>query len=191
MSIKVLVKSLFAIWALAIATLSIISHPGSKDLLMSVKVTSSGFVMHSIAYFVGVLLCYFSFNKKEDRGPARRTAGRQRSEVGGQRTKRQKSEIRSQMSEVEKTEIRGRKSEVGSRKDRGLRSEVTFIWISGLLIFLFSMILEVVQFYLPYRTFNVYDVVGNGIGILSFVFIWVFFSHPSTIFRGYRSGGKS
>lgn len=115
MSIKVLVRSLFAIWALAIAILSIISHPGSKDLLMSVKLTSSGFVMHGIAYFVGILLCYFSFTKKN----------------------------------------------------------ISFVLWAGLLIFIYSVVLEVVQFYLPYRTFNVYDVVGNGVGILSFVFIWV------------------
>jgi hypothetical protein len=115
MSIKVLVRSLFAIWTTAVAALSILSHPGSKDLLMSVKLTSSGFVMHGIAYFAGILLCYFSFNKKD----------------------------------------------------------ISFVLWAGLLIFIYSVVLEVVQFYLPYRTFNVYDVVGNGVGILLFVFIWV------------------
>ena len=143
MSIRVLVRIMFVVWAMAVAALSVISHPGSKDLLMSVKLTSSGFVIHCIAYFMGIFLCYFAFEKRKDRD--------------------QMSDVRCQM------------------------SKVTFIWISGFLIFLFSMILEVVQFYLPYRTFNVYDVVGNGVGILSFVFIWVLFiSHPSTIFRGYR-----
>ena len=106
---------MFIFWALAVAALSVISHPGSKDLLVSVKVTSSGFVVHGIAYFVGVLLCCFSFNKKN----------------------------------------------------------ISFVLWTGLLIFFFGVVLEVVQFYLPYRTFNVYDVVGNGVGILSFVFIWM------------------
>jgi VanZ family protein len=46
------------------------------------------------------------------------------------------------------------------------------VW-AGLLIFLFSVVLEIVQFYLPYRTFNVYDVVANGVGILSFFIIWM------------------
>ena len=64
MSIRVLVRIMFVVWAMAVAALSVISHPGSKDLLMSVKLTSSGFVVHGIAYFVGVLLCCFSFNKK-------------------------------------------------------------------------------------------------------------------------------
>jgi len=50
---------------------------------------------------------------------------------------------------------------------------IFFVLWAGLLIFLYSMALEGVQFYLPYRTFNVYDVVANGVGILSFVFIWV------------------
>ncbi len=115
MSMKIPARIMFAVWALAVAILSIISHPGSKDLLMSVKLTSSGFVMHGIAYFVGILLCYFSFTKKN----------------------------------------------------------ISFVLWAGLLIFIYSVVLEVVQFYLPYRTFNVYDVVGNGVGILSFVFIWV------------------
>lgn len=117
MNIRVLVRLLFVVWALAVAVLSVISYPGSKDLLMSVKVTSSGFVVHGIAYFVGVLLCCFSFNKKN----------------------------------------------------------ISFVLWIGLLIFLFSMILEIAQFYLPYRTFNVYDVVGNCLGILLFFLFGCFF----------------
>ena len=42
-------------------------------------------------------------------------------------------------------------------------------------IILLGVFLEGVQFYLPYRTFNWNDVVANGIGILSFVVIWVLF----------------
>jgi len=67
MSIRVLIRSLFAIWAIAVAVLSVMSYPGSKDLLMAVKLTSSGFVVHGVAYFVGMWLCWFSFNKKEYR----------------------------------------------------------------------------------------------------------------------------
>jgi len=80
--------------------------------------------MHCIAYFVGVLLCYLAFEKKN----------------------------------------------------------ISFVLGVGLLIFLFGVVLEVVQFYLPCRTFNVYDVVGNGIGILFFVVTWMLFiSHPDGI----------
>ena len=66
--------------------------------------------------------------------------------------------------------LEGRRQE--KIEDGGHRSGVSFVLCSGLLIFLFGVVLEVVQFYLPCRTFNVYDVVGNLVGILSFVFIW-------------------
>lgn len=101
------------LWTMAVASLSVISYPGSKDLFMSVKLTSSGFVMHCIAYFAGMLLCYWAFDKKN----------------------------------------------------------VSFVLWAGLLIFLYSVVLEAVQVYLPYRTFNVYDVVANGVGVLGFVFV--------------------
>ena len=107
MNIRVLVRSLFAIWVMAVAALSVISYPGSKHFLMSIKLTRSGFVVHGAAYFLGISLCYFSFAKKN----------------------------------------------------------ISFVLLSGLLIFLYSAVLEVVQFYLPCRTFNVYDIAANGIGI--------------------------
>jgi len=50
---------------------------------------------------------------------------------------------------------------------------ISFVVWAGLLIFLYSVILEVVQFYLPYRTFNVYDVVANGAGMVIFVIVWM------------------
>jgi VanZ family protein len=108
---------MFIFWALAVAVLSVISYPGSKDLLMSVKLTSSGFVIHCIAYFVGIFLCYFAFDKKN----------------------------------------------------------ISFVLWSGLSIFFFSVVLEGVQFYLPSRTFNWYDVVANGVGVVFFVVVWMFF----------------
>jgi len=120
MSVKILLRVMFVLWAMAVVVLSVISYPGSKDLLMSVKLTSSGFVVHGIAYFVGVLLCYWSFDKKN----------------------------------------------------------ISFVLWTGLLIFLFGVVLEVVQLYLPCRTFNVYDVVGNGVGIGIFClisFAWTYY----------------
>ena len=100
---------MFTVWVFAITALSVFSW-SNNNILTSIKLTSSGFVMHCIAYFVGVTLCCFSFDKKN----------------------------------------------------------ISFVLWTGLLIFLFSVVLEVVQFYLPYRTFNIYDVVGNGIGVLLF-----------------------
>ena len=116
-------RVLFVLWVVAVAVLSVISYPVSNDLLVSVKVTSSGFVMHGIAYFVGIFLCYFAFDKKN----------------------------------------------------------ISFVLWAGLLIFLYGVVLEGIQFYLPYRTFNVYDVAANGVGVVSFVLIWTFFlSHRRT-----------
>jgi len=122
MSAKILFRAIFIFWAMAVAGLSVISYPGSKDLLMAFKLTRSGFVVHGIAYFLGISLCYFSFNKKN----------------------------------------------------------ISFVFRAGLLVFLFGVVLEVIQFYLPYRTFNVYDIVGNGIGILLFGVLIFFFSHRPT-----------
>lgn len=115
MSIRVLIKIIFVIWAMTVTALSLISYPGGNDLLMSVKLTSSGFVMHGIAYFIGILLCCRAFDKKN----------------------------------------------------------VSFVLWAGLLLFLYSVVLEIVQLYLPIRTFNVYDVVANGVGVLLFVVGWV------------------
>jgi len=103
------------LWVMSVTTLSVLSYSGSNDLLISVKVTSSGFVVHSVAYFLGMSLCCFSFTK----------------------------------------------------------NNISFVVWTGFLIFLYSMVLEVVQFYLPYRTFNWWDIAANGVGILSFVVVWV------------------
>ena len=48
-------------------------------------------------------------------------------------------------------------------------------WLYLVGIVLVGVLLETVQYVMPSRTFNVYDVVGNCLGILSFVFIWVLF----------------
>ena len=112
------------LWTMAVASLSVISYPGSKDLFMSVKLTSSGFVIHCVAYFTGMSLCYWAFDKKN----------------------------------------------------------VSFVLRAGLLFFFYSVVLEAVQFYLPTRKFNVYDVAANGVGIILFVVIWVMvFRRPGAV----------
>jgi len=45
--------------------------------------------------------------------------------------------------------------------------------LSGLLIFLYSVALEIVQFLLPYRTFNIKDITANAYGVFIFDFIWI------------------
>ena len=44
-------------------------------------------------------------------------------------------------------------------------------WLYLMGIVLIGVLFEAVQYVMPTRTFNVYDVVGDGVGILSFVFI--------------------
>ncbi|MEA3432005.1 MAG: VanZ family protein [candidate division WOR-3 bacterium] len=163
MGVKILLRAMFIFWALAVAALSIISHPGSKDLLMAVKVTSSGFVVHGIAYFVGMWLCFLAFEKK----------------ISGDRMTEQGDLSQGMIAFGKDDSLRegwmdgkcGMITAGMDGKNKGRRSGVTFIWMSGLLIFLFSVVLEVVQFYLPYRTFNWCDVVGNCLGVAFFVVI--------------------
>ena len=40
---------------------------------------------------------------------------------------------------------------------------------------MFSVALEIVQFYLPYRTFNPVDIAANGFGIGFFIICWMVF----------------
>jgi len=113
MNRNVLTRITFIVWIATVAALSVMPH--TEDLLMFVTLTRSGFVMHCFAYFVGMLLCYLAFDRKN----------------------------------------------------------ISFVLWTGVLVLLASVVLEGVQFYLPYRTFNVYDVVANGVGILLFVFIHI------------------
>ena len=51
------------------------------------------------------------------------------------------------------------------------------VLLSGFIIFGYSFILELIQFYLPTRTFNPIDIAANAAGILFFVLIWIVSSH--------------
>ena len=42
-------------------------------------------------------------------------------------------------------------------------------------IFMFGVVLEIVQFYLPYRTFNPIDIYANASGIFFFIICWAIF----------------
>ncbi|MDH3692573.1 MAG: VanZ family protein [Gammaproteobacteria bacterium] len=45
----------------------------------------------------------------------------------------------------------------------------TFSWAKAIPIFAYGALIEIVQFYLPYRTSSFLDLAANGIGILLFV----------------------
>jgi VanZ family protein len=59
-------------------------------------------------------------------------------------------------------------------------------------IFMFSVALEVIQLYLPYRTFNPIDIAANGSGIFFFFIIWMVYlkkqKAPAALFEE-RPGG--
>jgi len=40
-----------------------------------------------------------------------------------------------------------------------------FILTSGIVIFIYSILLEIIQVFLPYRTFNYYDILANFVGV--------------------------
>ncbi len=100
---------------MAIAALSVM--PYSKNGAASLKLTGSGMVVHSIAFFVGSCLLYWT-----------------------------------------------------------LRKDTLFsILFSCFSVFMFGVVLEIVQLYLPYRTFNPIDIAANGFGIFFFVICWAVF----------------
>ena len=164
-------KFLFFLWFGLIVFFSVVPNSaGDQSFLSRMSLTRSGFFLHVFGYFVLTALAFFAFEKREDRG--------RKSEVGGRR-----SEGRNQRSEDNNTgmlecwdkECRGQRAEV-----RGRRKEVFFICLSGFGIFVCSLILEGVQYALPYRTFNWYDVVANGIGVLVFGVLMLFIGHRRT-----------
>ena len=55
-------------------------------------------------------------------------------------------------------------------------SGITSIFLSGFLVFLWGVVLEIVQIWIPYRNFNPADMVANALGIVAFVFIWTIFA---------------
>jgi glycopeptide antibiotics resistance protein len=115
MKIEHVVKAVFIVWGISIVVVHLVA---SNNILASVTVTRSGFVLHCAGFFVGMVLCWLAFDKKS----------------------------------------------------------ISFILWAGLVILISSVILEGVQFYLPHRTFNVYDIVANAVGIGLFVFVYVVYA---------------
>ena len=50
-----------------------------------------------------------------------------------------------------------------------------FVLTSGVLIILYSILLEVIQIFLPYRTFNYFDILANSVGIGLGIIIFVYY----------------
>jgi len=67
------------------------------------------------------------------------------------------------------------------------RDEIYFVLLSGFILFLYSLALEIIQFFLPYRTFNLKDVVANASGVIIFIFFWAIYFQ---IVKRMREGNK-
>lgn len=119
MSVNVLIRTMFIIWAIAIAVFSIIPYQNNDGIANNKLVSSSRAEMHFIAYFIAALLCYYGF----------------------------------------------------------IRNGISFILLSAFSVFLFGVVLEIVQLYLPYRTFNIRDIVANTSGIILFILLWAIYTH--------------
>ena len=50
-----------------------------------------------------------------------------------------------------------------------------FVLTLGIAILLYSILLEVIQVFLPYRTFNYYDILANFVGIGLGIIIFVYY----------------
>lgn len=56
------------------------------------------------------------------------------------------------------------------------QSSFNIILISGVIIFFYSILFELIQIFLPYRTFNYYDILANFVGIALGSIIFVTYS---------------
>ena len=52
-----------------------------------------------------------------------------------------------------------------------------FLFLVGIVVFLFGVILEIVQIWLPSRAFNPMDIAANGVGVVTFILIWSVYSY--------------
>ena len=111
-------KIAFIIWMLLLTIFSVLPDSNSGIIqLTSYKLTSSGFFIHLISFFIAALLYFKAFK----------------------------------------------------------HGSFNFIFLSGIPIFLYSILLEVIQIFLPYRTFNYYDILANFVGISLGIIIFVFY----------------
>ncbi len=55
------------------------------------------------------------------------------------------------------------------------REGVSFLFLSGTAVFLYSVAMEVVQSFLPYRDFSTADMVANAAGIVFFFLVWTLY----------------
>ena len=151
-----LIKLAFVVWVVTITVLAVVPH-ADDGIMVKSNVTPSGMEKHVVGYFVGVLLLYYGFRGRGNGGQRTDDGRRRAADDSGQRSKRWDG----WMNRMIPAGWDGK----GKVEDGGLEAEGFYIWLCGLVIFGYSVVLEFVQLFLPYRTFNPYDIFGNGIGV--------------------------
>lgn len=117
-----IVRVVFILWIIVVAMLSLVSFSRSDDNSKWL-ISASRAELHAAAYFIGAVLCFYSFRLEK----------------------------------------------------------VGFVILAGIGVFLFGVIFEVVQIWLPYRAFNPMDIAANGLGAGLFVILWSVFLYFSKI----------
>lgn len=112
------IRVVFITWIIVVAVLSLVYFSGSNDNSKWL-VSSSRAEVHAAAYFIGALLCFYSFRLKG----------------------------------------------------------IGYVILAGIGVFLFGVIFEIVQIWLPSRAFNPMDIAANGAGVVLFVILWSGFSY--------------
>lgn len=108
-----IVRVVFLTWIIVVAVLSLVYFNGSNDN-SKLLVSSSRAEVHAVAYLIGAVLCFYSF------------------------------------------QLEG----------------IGFVILAGVGVFLFGVIFEVVQIWIPYRAFNPMDIAANGAGVGLFIILW-------------------
>lgn len=94
-----------------LSCLSLINIPDQGKIITdAIRFTSSGFILHLIAYFFSMLLGYYAYGKNRMR-------------------------------------------------------------VLAISVFFYSFLLEVIQNIIPTRTFNIFDIIANTLGIISLIII--------------------
>lgn len=115
------IRAFFSTWIIVLIVLSLISLPEANGTSDKWLISSSRAEVHAVAYFIGAVLCFYSFR------------------------------------------LRG----------------IGFVILAGIGVFLFGVIFEVAQLWIPYRTFNPMDIVANGAGAGLFIIslsVFLYFS---------------
>jgi hypothetical protein len=164
-----LIRLTFVAWIATITVLAIVPH-ADDGIMVTSNITPSGMEKHIGGYFLATLLFYYGYG----RGAGRKAQGvrclaqRRPSTISRSYGAGKGAKDRRKNDGIIKTEVSDQKL-----KKRIQKTEDFYIWWCGMVIFGYSVGLEFVQFFLPYRTFNPYDIVGNGIGVGVFCLIYL------------------